>query len=361
MQIYKNSFDSASREMQQENNVQQITEKAQQLFKHRSNAERHKGTNLASIALSYVCNVFSGLTTMIASTFIIYQSLKSINYYFALVVALIFSLVLVCIIEAIKRHSLRECIIDAIQYKKLNFGLAFIVLLFCSISIASSWKGAQLLPELTKVEPELINVDSLQAKYEKQIAEATILHTYKPTKTLTKRGSVIISDMQEEKRQAIAEAKATNKERLAANKSNIELDSTLFAGIALAVELLFVVSFLFSMHYYFKCYLENIAISQEQKQTSTNSSTTENEFSTNNVQDENTVQRGNATEAAEAPKAALKTQIGFKLYDNKKSQLGTRICLQCGKGYTHKHNRQKFCTTACRMEYHKAKRAAKSV
>lgn len=347
--------------MQQENNVQQITEKAQQIFKHRSNAERHKGTNLASIALSYVCNVFSGLTTMIASTFIIYQSLSSIDHYFALIVALIFSLVLVCIIETIKRHSLKEFIIDAIQYKKANFGLAFIVLLFCGVSILSSYKGAKLLPELTKVEPNLINVDSLQTAHQKQIADATILHTYKPTKTLTKRGSVIISDMQQEKRQAIAEAKATNKERSEANKSNIELDSTLFAGIALSVELLFIISFLFSMHYYFKCYLENIAVSQEQKQTSTNISTTENEFSTNNVQDENIVQRGNATEAAEAPKAEAKKQIGFKVYDNEKRQLGTRICKHCGKGYTHKHNRQKFCTTACRMEYHKAKRAAKSV
>ena len=255
MRIYENSFDTASRKVQQDSNVQQITEKAQQIFKHRSNAERHRSTNLASIALSYVCNVFSGLTTMIASTFIIYQSLSSINHYFALVTGLIFSLVLVCIIESIKRHSLRECIIDALQYRKINWGLGFVVLLFCGVSIASSYEGAQLLPQLTTAEPELVNVDSLQAAHEKRIADATILHTYKPTNTLTKKGSAILEGMQNEKRQAIVAAEQTNKERSQANKNAMELDGALFAGIALSIELLFIISFMFSMHYYFKCYL----------------------------------------------------------------------------------------------------------
>ena len=358
MSIYENKFDSASKKMQQDSNVQQITEKAQQIFKHRSNAERHKGTNLASIALGYTCNLFSGLTTMIASTFIIYQSLSSVNHYFALVVALIFSLVLVCIIENIKRHSLKECIVDAIQYKKANFGLLFIVLLFCSISVASSYKGAQLLPELTTAEPNLINVDSLQAKYEQQIAEATALYTYKPTKTITKKGAPILASMQEEKRQAIAEAKQTNKERSEANKSNIGLDSTLFAGIALAVELLFIVSFLFSMHYYFKCYLENIAIDQEQHQTK------KPDFKqvTKIVQGENTTQTGKQDTPSEAPRAEAKKQIGFKLYESRKKVIieGTRTCLHCNKAYIHKHNKQKFCSTACRMDYHKKKRLSKA-
>lgn len=359
MRIYENSFDTASKRVQQDSNVQQIAEKAQQIFKHRSNAERHKGTNLASIVLGYTCNLFSGLTTMVASTFIIYQSLKSVNHYFALIVALIFSLVLVCIIEAIKRHSLKECIIDAIQYKKINFGLAFIVLLFCGVSVLSSYKGAQLLPQLTTAELELINIDSLQAKHEKQIADATILHTYKPTKTLTKRGSAIISDMQEEKRQAIAEAKATNKERSEANKDSIELDSTLFAGIALGVELLFIVSFLFSMHYYFKCYLETIAIDQEKHQTK------KPDFKevTKIVQGENTTQTDKQNTPSEAPRAEAKRQIGFKLYESRKNVIseGTRACLHCNKAYVHKHNKQKFCSTSCRMEHHKKKRATKAV
>jgi Fe2+ transport system protein B len=354
MRIYENSFDSASKKVQQDSNVQQIAEKAQQLFKHRSNAERHRSTNLASILLSYVCNLFSGLTTMIASTFIIYQSLKSVNHYFALIVALIFSLVLVCIIEAIKRYSLKECIVDAIQYKKINFGLAFIVLLFCSISIASSWKGAQLLPQLTTSEPNLINIDSLQAKYEQQIAEATALYTYKPTKTITKKGAPILASMQEEKRQAIAEAKATNKERSEANKDSIQLDSNLFAGIALGVELLFIVSFLFSMHYYFKCFLETIAIDQEQHQAK------KPDFKevTKIVQGENTTQTGKQDTPSEAPRAEAKKQIGFKLYESRKNVIieGTRTCLHCNKAYVHKHNKQKFCSTTCRMDYHKTRR-----
>jgi hypothetical protein len=346
MQIYKNPFKVKADALQATTNKSTSTDRAKALFRHRSHSERHRATNISSIFLSYICNVLSGLTTAIAIGLVLYKTLLGIGHLFALTTAFLSALVVIPIIETIKRHSLKESLTDAIQYKSINFGMWATTILFCSISVLASYFGAKNIPTLTSSEPTLVNIDSIRYDYNQRIKAATTLHTYKPTNTLTKKGAAIIADMETEKRTVIEDAKNINKMSLDSHTEAQTMDSRMFMGIALGIELLFLVSVLFSMNFYWRCYLETIEDGTEPEPTRINFEKI--------VQD---------TSGQRPPTPTSK--IGFIIGENTGStkivhNSKSRNCVHCGKEYTYKHWKQKFCSTDCRMDYWKIKRKEKS-
>ncbi len=351
MRIYKNPFKEGADKLCKESSTQHTTEQAVQLFRHRSHAERHRATNQAAILLSYVCNLLSGLTTGIAGTFLIYKLLLPISHYFALIASIIIALVVVGIIETIKRHSLKECLIDAIQYKNFNFGLWAVVLLFCSISIAASYKGAEMLPELTATTPKLIDTDSINQSYASQITKLEDKQTelfkikYRGTTTRTAQQSIKeieeqIKVLRSQSSNDIAEAKTENQNRLAIAQDEIDLDSRLFVVVALSIELLFIVCYLFSMFFYWRCFAESLpdgSSEQPEKKVS----------HIENISIEGRI----------PPHVAPRARIGFETNETKivkDSKL--RTCKECGKEYIYNHIKQKFCSDSCRMKFHNKKR-----
>jgi hypothetical protein len=170
------------------------------------------------------------------------------------------------------------------------------------------------------------------------------LHTYKPTKTLTKQGAQLIAAIQAEKMQVIENARTKNDDATRGKSEAIKTDSFLLAGIAIAVELFFFLCLGFSINFYWRCYLEQVSEQAEQLPTPT------------------PIERTGATspepmttaEGHQAPKAQ---QIGFVIYEanenrtneNRTIQPGNRVCLNCEKEYTPRHHKQKYCSDACRV------------
>jgi len=342
MQIYKNPFKVAADSVEKETTTATISDKVQSLFRHRPHSERHRHTNKAAVLLGYLCNLLSGLTSGTVVGWLLFKSFAPIGFYFALTASLLLSATFIILLETIKRHSAKETLINAIQYRTFSPMLAGVLIVVSSVSVLSSWYGAKLLPELTYTPPTLANIDSIRTGFDTQIAAATVLHTYKPTKTLTKQGAAIIAGMQAEKLQAIDRATQSNDNSLETHTGNLKADSNLFAGIALFVEGLFILCFWFSMSYYWQCYLETVG-SQQQPQT---------EPTPNGVQ-------YTAQPPIEPHQAPTGHRIGFINYENRinenrfdaENKDGTRICKNCNEWYTHKHHKQKYCCDKCRIAY----------
>ena len=343
MQISKNPFKTKTDTIQKITSKTTTTDRAKALFRHKCHAERHNKTNIAVNILSYLCNTLSGITTGIAITLITYKSLSVIGHYFALSLSVLIALAVIPIIEIIKRYSLKESIIDAIQYKVFNSFNWILVILFCSISVFASYYGAKQIPELTTHPPQLTNIDSIRLDFDNKISAATILYTYKPTNTITKKGSVIISDMQKEKRQLISDIQQQNKVATESHRAEIKTDARLFIAIALFVELLFILCFWASIRFYWNCFLESV----ETEPTSTNFE---------KITESKTGQRPPTQSNA----------IGFIYGQNSNTtkivnNSNLRTCENCNKEYIYKHWKQKYCTTECRMLFWEKKRKDKTL
>jgi hypothetical protein len=364
MQIYENPFTKSSEQLETSTNEAYTKDKATSIFKHKTYADRfkplHRGTNV----LSFVCGILSALSAFAIVAMSVFKSLEPINYYIALGLGVGLGLFAVALIEIIKRAALKEFLVELFLYKRVTILLGTITLAACAVSVYSSYEGAKLIPQLTATRPLIANVDSIETAHTAQIAAATILHTYKPTKTLTKQGAVIIAAMQTDKRQAMETARAANV--AAVEASEIDKSGNVYALVVVALinEGVLLGCLFFGMFYYWQCF-------KAVKAAEINETTPTPIDTKPRILDEQktSVQKIGQTLPHRAPPTNRK--IGFFNGDETSAtrhefsatnetgtatateRNGARYCLHCNESYTVNHNKQKFCSSRCRIANYK--------
>ena len=154
-----NVFDSKLSSFLKQRKVQRIKNK----FKDKPFYDRTARVALWLLLLSFSCNVFSAYSEHFYLRDFIGDSITS-N-----LLASIFTVLLIVVIELIKRSTIPQLWRYWLQYGRLDYIHLIIVLVFCSISIFSSFEGAKLIPKKITPQPNLINLDSIKSEFNTQI------------------------------------------------------------------------------------------------------------------------------------------------------------------------------------------------
>jgi hypothetical protein len=310
--------------------------KLERMFEPKSYAQNNRGAYLGSLVLSYICNLISVLSAFAFLTLSLSALFFKTSPFYSYVISGALALCLVALIEYLKRNSLNVLIKDLFQYRKIRYELLFVAIITLSFSILTSYFGAQKLPKIAQREIVLQNVDSLQNAYLERIESAIILHTYKPTKTLTKKGAKIIESLENERIEAIKSANEHNEKLSERSENSTNRLAITLSLVAASLELLFLLSLMFVIYYQFRSYLELRAHQSTKTPLSTK----------------------NQLEALKTPKNEQRAHnvtarnIGFSnLAENE------RKCVNCDSVYLVNHKKQKFCSSGCRVKYHNESRA----
>ena len=368
MQIYENPFTKASEQLETSTNEAFIKDKATSIFKHKSYADRfrslYKGTNI----LSFVCGALSALSAFAVVAMSVFKSLEPINYYIALGLGVGLGIFAVVLIEVIKRAALKEFLVELFLYKRVTILLGSITLAACALSVYSSYEGAKLIPQITATPPIIANVDSIEAAHTAQIAAATVLHTYKPTKTLTKQGAAIIAAMQADKRQAMESARAANVAALAASETDKGGNVYALVVVALVNEGVLLGCLYFGMFYFWQCY-KAVKAAENSQPAPTPIEPTPTPIETKTEPKTNVNKIGQTLPHRAPPtnrkigfifgNGGTETQHDFSAKNDNGTATATatdnvRNCEWCGESYVVNHKKQKFCCTAHRIASYKA-------
>lgn len=338
--MFKNEFFERTNLFSAKLGAENRKNKLQSMFAPKSYADTNKGIYWGALSLSYVCNLISIISALTFISLFIYQSTMQLGTTPAILIAISVGALCVCLVEIIKRGAIHTTIKQFLMYRTFRLELAIVVLLTVFFSVLTSFYGAKQLPQLTNNAPMLVDVDSIQSLYTKKIEDATILHTYKPTKTLTKTGASLIAQLESERAGAISEAKQANVQALESSQQTVQDLEYTFCAIVGANELLLILCVLFVIYYQFRSYLELRA----------HETPKEIEHTKEEVKSSQTA-KFEPSGGREHPHQVSARSIGFRaLAENEK------ICKNCGSTFTHNHKKQKYCNTECRMQYHNRKR-----
>ena len=338
--MFKNEFFERTNLFSAKLGAENRKNKLQSMFAPKSYAETNKGIFWGSLALSYVCNLISIISSLTFISIFLYQSTLQLGATPAILIAIVVGSLCVGLIEIIKRGAIRTTIKQFLMHRTFRLELAIIVVLSVCFSVLTSFYGARELPAMVASSPSLVNIDSIQNVYNNKIKSATTLHTYKPTKTLTKTGASLIAQLESERATAVETAMQQNNITLKESKDNVQGLEYTFCAIVGVNEFLLILCVLFVMYYQFRSYLELRA--HEEPET---------------IQDpkEGVKVQGKPKykplENNNSPHQISARKIGFApLAKNEK------ICKNCGSKFIHNHKKQVYCSTQCRMQYHNRKR-----
>lgn len=133
--------------------------------------EKFKELKITTVILSYLFNVVSALgASSLVYLFIRQFVAARLGEVGSFTLATLITLTFIILLEIKKRKTVSRFYIDLYQLKKINFGLATIMVLIYGISVSFTYFGAKwAIVELTP-EPELINKDSMIMGLEEKIA-----------------------------------------------------------------------------------------------------------------------------------------------------------------------------------------------
>jgi hypothetical protein len=338
--MFKNEFFERTNLFSTKLGAENRKNKLQSMFAPKSYAETNKGIFWGSLALSYVCNLVSIISSLTFISLFLYQSTMQLGTTPAILIAVVVGVFCVSLIEIIKRGAIRTTIKQFLQYRTFRSELAIVAILTVLFSVATSFYGAKQLPQLTTPAPLLVNVDSIQNVYSVKIENATTLHTYKPTKTLTQTGASLIAQLESERASEIAELKRANTQMVEDSQKAVQGLEYTFCTIVGINELLLILCVLFVMYYQFRSYLE-LRAHEEQEPT---------QYTKEEVKTPQTA-KFKPSEDKQHPHEVSARTIGFSALAESE-----KICKNCGSTFTHNHKKQKYCNTGCRMQYHNRKR-----
>lgn len=329
-EMFKNQFSERTKEFSA--NLANFADKSklEKVFAPKTYKDTNKGVYFAALALSYVCNLISILTAFTFTFLFLFNSTKHLNINLAFTISLFVGVVSVFLLELIKRNSVRIAIKSMLMYRVARFDMVSVSVVTFVLSVSLSFFGAKMLPNTIAETPKFIDIDSLQSAYIERINKATELHTYKPTKTLTKTGAQLLQKLETERIEAIQSANDYNKGVQSDSTTQIVGLEYTFCTVSIVNEILLILCIFFILNYQFRCYLEILA-----------HDTTQSEASESELQISHSVHPHFAP--AQRPK-----KIGFS---NLKT--GQKVCDCCNNTYTSNHKKQRFCSNDCRYKYHR--------
>lgn len=365
MKFYQdNHYDEQSNVLLNKSKTEKLDNQLIKLFTPQPYFERWRIFHLCTIGLSYICNLLSLITALSILTYLVWNSIPIQNTS-TLILALIISSILVVVLELLKRHSLNNLIKSIFQFKKAGIVLISISLICCSFSVVLSFYGANKLPSMIQEKNSqsinLINIDSIKIHYNEVISQKRSAIDNIRLENKSKNGRIYASkaieaisnleqsiiDTEHNLNHEITKAKKTNENSKSDNQKlvNDELNSLKksLGYLALGIEILFIMCIVFNWYYYYQSYLCRCS---KDALGDAPGGAPGDALGTNKTTINSTLQ----DDAPIAPPGARPIVKGFNNDNRLDDNSHNRTCLHCGKSYTYKHVKQKYCSDSCRKK-----------
>jgi len=326
----KNVFDSNYKNYVETSKNKQIID----FFKHKPFYQRTTKVAVFLALFAAICSVLSGFTESI----FLHQKFSLIigNFYIVLILVVL----VVLIIEGVKRYTLPQIFRYYFQYKEIDFINLSIYVLAVAASVWLSFNGSKYLPSMV-TEAEVVNVEGVAARYDAMITKAEseveqyfqqnnwrgkLDNSSRPTyNQLTEA----VAALKAEKLAAEAEAKTENKAIMAAYNDQNKKDGLQLGFITIASEIALFLIVCFLIYRKWRFVTQYIA-----KEQTIKPSTMASEVVLN-LDNENR-------------KQVVKT-LKIDHNENRKTEGNKRLCKHCNKEYIYRHHKQKYCADKCRV------------
>lgn len=307
----------------------------------RSYYDRRKGLFWFSLALAFVCQVASAVSSY--QFFASLTAVKLSGYY--LIAATVAVLLL---LEAAKYYLFNAFFADLFRLSgaKTDIGILIAATAISAVSIYASVAGGAALAIDTHAETAIeTRFGSRQNAIKQEIAAIISRNTWKGSTWLSKSDRKLLEDKETLLKAEREAEQAAKMEAMQRNQSNANAYRYGFA----AFEVLFIVTTLFV--WYFR---KKVAIESEVAHRKV-------------IAERGSISQPQPVFTAEKPHKA--NPIGFQFgwqhqntdtgaesnqeHENRVTKIviteGTRICKHCGDAYQHKHHKQLYCSEPCRI------------
>jgi hypothetical protein len=301
-QIFQNPYDSRVRETVRQNRQKSLNSKVTTLFAHKKFYERWHFFSVGCIILTYLCNIFSPLCAMAVVFFAMHDSLLPLlGVVIAGGISAAMAMVVVVVLEILKRYSAKNALVYIFNYKKINLGF-FIAVVCSAASIITSFYGAKTIPQRftnppTAQIPPIEDLGQISKEFDglildkkKQIEDTkTQISQYKKDHTSTRTGKITsnnkvrglyadlnsnlgtlqsnLSSLQTQKIEAITAGKSANTANattaktehttaITAHHAKVDSDGLFLGYVTLILEVVFWLCFTFMIFYYKRCEIE---------------------------------------------------------------------------------------------------------
>lgn len=347
------------------------------LFKRLSEKHRPKpywrqyqGIYRAVLGTSFLFNVLSALTAS-AVVFFFIQGLTG-----SMTASLIITVILLSVLEFMKRETSAKLFHGILQFKNWNYGLLFTVIALSAISTTASYFGAAQVVESLTPPPALADVAEQTAGIENQIAgiDQQIAAAQRNTwqGKLTARAARTVERLTES-RAALTDELMRTRERTDMQNDEVQsehLSETMsnagtFAMFTLICEIALIACLFFMQYYDFRSFAEYALATNPAAGNTSGNANRYTRFASNNGQN-------SAPAYQNGYHNSVHTPIGFKYGMNAETENVTqtvtdsetnsetnsetravsgleRQCEHCQVAYIHGHSRQRYCGQACRI------------
>lgn len=322
-------------------NDARLFERLQHKFTPRPYFAQYRILRIVALVASYLFNALSAATAAALIYFFLFSMTGSVIGSAVLTGAGLVTL------ELAKRETAGRLFNGVLQYGKFSAGLAAIVLLLSAASIASSFFGSKRAVVEFTAPAAVVNADSVTAPLQaqvstidQQIADArktqwkgtTTSRSQRTIERLTRQRETILAELVRIRQRTDTRNDRTETEHQAQTKISAEQ----FALFTLACELLFILC-AFYLEYY-----DQRSFAEYCQQHAPNE-TTRTAIAAPGVTLNGS---GNGRPiVAHARADDFRTAVNVTTVNTNE-----RTCAHCGKRYTYRHAKQKFCSDACRME-----------
>lgn len=336
----KDTFSDAFIAFQEEGLLERLQEK----YKARPYFQKAATLRKAVLASSFFLNLFS-LATAFACVYGFIQLALPWP-----VLAAVFSLTFLTLLEALKRIAIPPLFKTWFQYNKLVAGQLLFIVLLSACSVVLSWQGAKDAVRLLSKPVQLTSLDQVRQPYldqlgrlqeerrliEKQTWQGKLVSdARKQLAVVQQQEAMLLQDLSE----AVKAAEESNKDATLKHAEVTGLKAEHFAAAALVLDILLLFALAFLEYYDFRSLAEMSASGKPERPEKTMSA---DQFMTKQV----TGFRP-AIDNSTPGRTVVK---GFDALHN-----AMHNCQHCGQGFLQKTTWQKFCSDACRGEFHAMK------
>lgn len=344
--------------------------------------KQYQGIYRAVLGTSFLFNVLSALTAS-AVVFFFIQGLTG-----SMTASLIITVVLLSVLEFMKRETSAKLFHGILQFKNWNYGLLFTVIALSAISTTASYFGAAQVVESLTPPPALADVAEQTAGIENQIAgiDQQIAAAQRNTwqGKLTARSARTVERLTESRAALTDELMRTrertdmaNDEMQSEHLSETMTNASTFAMFTLICEIALIACLFFMQHYDFRSYAEYALATNGSASAGNGNANRYTRFGSNNAHNsapayQNGYQNGyqnthhtpigfkygmnngmnaeteNVTQTVTDSVSDSVTENGNGIETRAVSGLG-RQCEHCQTAYIHGHSRQRYCGQACRI------------
>lgn len=300
--------------------------------------QEYKVLRLTALTASYLCNALSAATAATLVFFFLYGVIGSAA------VAGILTAVGLVVLELSKRETSTRFFNSLLQYGKFKPGLAAVILALSAASIASSYYGAQVAVVEFTPPAALVSSDSLTASLQAelktidlQIAAArattwkgkTTAKSQRTIERLTKQREALTAELVRTRQRTDTRNDQTETRHQATTTTN----AAQFAVFTLGCEFLFLLCVWFLEFFDYRSFAEYC---QNRNETTGK---------------QQPAAAGASLNGTPRPIVAHARADDFRTASlNVTVDTNERECKHCGKRYTYRHAKQKFCSDVCRMD-----------